>query len=59
MLFWGVILMMICKLLEKNNTYCEIIGKTQKESFELDKEFSIKLDNLNKINSFWFNNFFR
>jgi len=49
----------VCKLLEKNNTYCEIIGKTQKESFELHKEFSIKLDYLNKISSFWFNNFFR
>jgi len=49
----------VSKLLEKNNTYYEIIGKTQKESFELDKEFSIKLSNLSKFNSFWFNNFFK
>ena len=49
----------VSKLLEKNNTYYEIIGKTQKESFELHKEFSIKLSSLNKFNSFWFNNFFQ
>jgi phosphoribosylformylglycinamidine synthase subunit PurL len=49
----------VSKLLEKNNTYYEIIGKTQKESFELHKEFSIKLNNLNKFNSFWFNNYFK
>ncbi len=49
----------VSKLLEKNNTYYEIIGKTQKESFELHKEFSIKLSDLNKFNSFWFNNYFK
>ena len=49
----------VSKLLEKNNTYYEIIGRTQKESFELHKEFSIKLSSLNKFNSFWFNNFFK
>ena len=31
----------VSKILEKNNIYYEIIGKTQKESLHLNKEFNI------------------
>ena len=47
------------KNIEKNGIYYEVIGKTQKDSLELDKEFSIKLDELGKLNTFWFKNFFK
>ena len=49
----------VTKLLEKDGIYYEIIGKTQKDSLDLFKEFNIKLDDLNKFNSFWFKNYFR
>ena len=49
----------VTKILEINSIYYEIIGKTQKDNFTLDKEFEIKLNDLNKINSFWFKNFFK
>ena len=44
--------------LDKNGIFYELIGKTQKESLEIDKEFSEKLNNLYKLNSFWFKNYF-
>ena len=37
----------VSKILEKNSIYYEIIGKTQKDSLNLDKEFDIKLSDLN------------
>ena len=49
----------VSKILEKNGIYYEILGKSQKNSLDLDKEFNIKLENLNKINSFWFKNYFK
>jgi len=49
----------VSKFLEKNNTYYEIIGKTHKESLDIDKEFNIKLTDLYQFNSFWFNNYFK
>ena len=48
----------VTKVLEKNSVYFEILGKTQKESLELDKEFNIKISELNKLNSLWFKNYF-
>ena len=48
----------VCKILEKNSVYYEIIGSTKKEGLELEKEFDVKLSDLYKINSFWFRNFF-
>ena len=45
-------------ILKKNSVYYEIIGKTQKDSLDLEKEFSIKLSELSKINSIWFRNYF-
>ena len=47
------------QILEKNDIFNEIIGVTQKDSLELDGEFSIKLNDLYKFNSIWFNNYFK
>ena len=49
----------VCKTLEKNSIFYEMLGKTQKDSLDLDKEFNIKLSDLNKLNSFWFKNYFK
>ena len=48
----------VCELLEKNSIYYEIVGKTQKDSLNLDKEFDIKLSDLNELNTFWFKDYF-
>ena len=48
----------VCKILEKNSIYYEIIGKTQKDSLDLEKNFNISLSDLGKFNSFWFRNYF-
>ena len=49
----------VSKLLDKNNTFYEIIGKTHKDTLEIYKEFDIKLSDLYQFNSFWFNNYFK
>ncbi len=49
----------VSKILEKNSIYYEIIGKTQKDSLSLDKEFDIKLSDLNELNTFWFKDYFK
>ena len=49
----------VSKILEINSVFHEIIGKTQKDSLILDKEFDIKLSDLNELNSFWFRNYFK
>ena len=48
----------VSELLEKNSIYYEIVGKTQKDSLNLDKEFDIKLSDLNELNTFWFKDYF-
>ena len=47
------------KILEKNGIYYEMLGKSQKGSLDLDKEFNIKLEDLCKFNSLWFKNYFK
>ena len=47
------------KILEENSIYYEMIGNTQKDCFDLDKKFSLKLTDLSKANSFWFKNYFK
>ena len=49
----------VTKLMDKNGVYYEIVGKTQKDSLDLDNEFSIKLSDLSELNSFWFKNYFK
>ena len=48
----------VTEKLEKNSIYYEIVGKTQKDSLNLDKEFDIKLSDLNELNTFWFKDYF-
>ena len=50
---------MVTKILEKNSIFFDIIGKTQKDYLELDREFNIKLYDLYKLNSFWFKDYFK
>jgi len=49
----------VCKTLENNSIFYEILGKTQKDSLVLDKEFNIKLNDLVEINSSWFRSYFK
>ena len=49
----------VCKTLEKNSIFYEMLGKTQKDSLVLDKEFNIKLNDLVEINSSWFKSYFK
>ena len=49
----------VCKTLEKNSIFYEMLGKTQKDSLVLNKNFDIKLDELKKLNSSWFKNYFK
>ena len=46
------------KILDENSIYYEIIGRTQKDSLDIDKEFNIKLSDLNELNTLWFKNYF-
>ena len=48
----------VIQILEKNNIYYEMLGKTGGDSIDLKSEFSMKLMDLNKLNTFWFKNFF-
>ena len=48
----------VSKILEKKGIFYEVIGETQKDCLVLDKEFNIKLTDLNKLNSFWFRSYF-
>ena len=49
----------VSKILEKNSIYYDTIGKTQKDSLNLDKEFNIKLSDLKKLNTSWFKDYFK
>ena len=46
-------------ILKKNSIYYEIIGKTQQDKLNVNKEFDIKLSDLSKLNFFWFKNYFK
>ena len=35
-----------------------LLGKTQKDTLDLDKEFNIKIEDLKNLKSFWFKNYF-
>ena len=49
----------VSNILKENSVYFEVLGKTQKEYFDLDKEFNIKLADLIHLNSCWFKNYFK
>ena len=48
-----------CDLLKKDNIFYEIIGKTQKSSIDLSEEFKVEISELEKLNSSWFNSYFK
>jgi len=45
-------------ILKENSIYFEIIGKTQNESLDINKDISIKISELSVLNSFWFKKYF-
>ncbi len=49
----------VTKLMDKNGVYYEVLGKTKKNTLDLNNEFSIKLSELSDLNSFWFKNYFK
>jgi phosphoribosylformylglycinamidine synthase subunit PurL len=49
----------VYKTLEKNSIFYEMLGKTQKDSLVLDKDFNIALNDLRKLNSSWFKKYFK
>ena len=49
----------VSNILKENSIYFEIIGKTQKDSLEINKDFSAKIAELGRLYSFWFDDYFR
>ena len=49
----------VCEIFEKNSIYYEILGKTQKKSLDLEGEFSVKVDDLDKLNKSWFKEYYK
>jgi phosphoribosylformylglycinamidine synthase II len=47
----------IQKLLKDNNIYSDVIGKVQKEYFELSDEFKISIKELYNLNNKWYYNY--
>ncbi|MDC0205500.1 phosphoribosylformylglycinamidine synthase subunit PurL [Pelagibacteraceae bacterium] len=48
----------VCEILEKSSIYYELLGKTQENFLELSKDFRIDLQDLKKIKTSWFNNYY-
>ena len=48
----------VSNILKENSIYFEIIGKTQKDSLEINKDLSTKITELSELNSFWFKKYF-
>ena len=44
-------------ILKKNNIFYEIVAEVQKDMFEIDKNLSIKIEELYNYNNKWFNKF--
>mgnify|MGYP001163559206 CR=1 FL=1 len=44
----------VSNILKENSIYFEIIGKTQKDILEINKDLNIKILELDKLNSLWF-----
>jgi phosphoribosylformylglycinamidine synthase II len=44
-------------ILNENNIFNEIVGKVQKDYFEVSGELKIKINELYKINNTWYNNY--
>ena len=48
----------VSNILKENSIYFDIIGKTQKENIDIDKNLSINVTELYKLNTSWFKNHF-
>jgi len=48
----------VSNILKENSIYFENIGNTQKDNLDIGADLSIKIFELNKLNSFWFKNYF-
>ncbi len=46
-------------ILNKNNIFYENIGITQVENLEIENEFKININELNRSNTTWFENYFK
>jgi len=49
----------VCKILQKNSIYYEVLGKTQPKILELAKEFILNVTDLAELNSLWYKNYFK
>ena len=49
----------VSEILKKNSIHYEIIGKTKKDSLDIDKKFKIDISELNRLNSYWFRSYFK
>jgi len=49
----------VINILKKNSIYYETIGETQKETLDINKDLSINIEDLKKINSLWFREYFK
>ena len=47
----------IKEIMNKNNVFYEVIANTQCEKFEVNKEFSVCLDELKNVNYGWFDKY--
>ena len=45
-------------ILKKNSVYFEDIGITQRDNLDINKNLSIKINELEKLNTSWFKNYF-
>ena len=49
----------VSSILKKNSVFFEIVGKTQKDSLDINKDLSVKIIELINWNSFWFKSYFK
>ena len=48
----------VSRILKDNSIYFEKIGKTQEKYMEVEKQFKITLNEIEKLHKYWFNNYF-
>ena len=49
----------VSKILKENSIFFELIGKTQKDYLEVDKEFKMSINELSDTLQYWFRNYFK
>jgi len=48
----------VTSILKKNSVYFEILGRTQKDTLDINMNLNISIHELTKLNSSWFKNYF-